>query len=337
MIIDFHTHFLPRSYPALPAGIDEPAWPRMVAADDGSATMFVGARQFRTFDDLYWDPARRIAAMDLAGTEVQVLSPLPEILSYWLDPRAALVLTDAVNAHAAEMVAYAPERLKGLGVVALQDVGTAIGQLDTIANVHRLAGIFVGSNVNGKSIASPEFHPFFAEVERLGLLVFVHGIRPAGLERMVGPPLMGAVLGIPNENTMAIASFMMSDILGRFPALKLVFSHGGGGIGAVLDRMNLIWEKFPAMRESLQISPLAYARRFYYDTAVFGADYLAYLVTRLGADCLLAGTDGPTEIGQTDLAGFVAQAGIEGAARAGILGANAARLLAGAGSLRAAA
>ncbi|MDT3671257.1 MAG: amidohydrolase family protein [Aromatoleum sp.] len=330
MIIDFHTHFLPRAFPAQPAGIDEPAWPRMEATGDTTAKMYVGAREFRSFDDQYWNAERRIATLDRTGVDVQVMSPLPEILSYWLDPKAAEIITDAVNAYAAEMVAQAPKRLTALGVAALQNLPAAVRQLETM-RAAGLAGVLVGSNVNGKSVASPEFEPFFAKAEELGLVVFVHGVRPAGVERMVGPALMGAVMGIPHENAMAIASFMMADVLGRFPGLKLVFSHGGGTVGSVIDRMTHVWEKFPAMRETLKTPPAEYARGFHYDTAVFSPDYLGYLVKRFGADRILAGSDGPTEIGQTDLAAFVADADVTGTARNDILGGNAARLLASAG------
>jgi len=131
------------------------------------------------------------------------------------------------------MVAKEPTRLPALGVAALQNVPAAVRQLETIKALG-LAGVLVGSNVNGRSVASAEFEPFFAKAEELGLVVFVHGVRPAGVARMVGPALMGAVMGIPQENAMAIASFMMADVLGRFRGLKLVFSHGGGTVGAVV-------------------------------------------------------------------------------------------------------
>lgn len=326
MVVDFHTHYLPHEYPALPAGQTEPAWPSMRRTGDRAATMFIGEREFRSFDDLYWDPAQRVAALDATGVLVQVMSPLPEILSYWLDPRAARVLTDAVNAFGAEMAAAAPTRLKAMGVAALQDVDAAVAQLKNFRAMG-LVGVLVGSHVNGNSIADARFDPFFCLAEREGLLVQVHGIKPAGTERMLGPGLMGAVLGIPHENTMAVASCIMTDILGRFPGLKLVFTHGGGGIGAVLDRMTHVWEKFPAMQATLKMPPVEYARRFFYDTAVFSPDYLGYLVKRLGADRLLVGSDGPTEIGQTDLPGFVTDARLTTADRSAVLGGNAARLL----------
>lgn len=327
VIVDFHNHFLPRTFPALPEGIVEPAWPAMTPQADGGAAMTLGGRPFRSFDALYWDVGKRIAAMDRDGTDVQVISPLPEILSYWIDPAAGAVLCRATNAACAAMVAEAPTRLRGLAILPLQDVDAALREIEVVGRTAGLVGLFVGSNVNGVSIAAECFDPVFAAAERLGLIVLVHGVRPGGLERVEGPPLMAAVTGIPHETGQAVVSFMMRDVLARFPALKLVFSHGGGTFGAFLDRMELIWNEYPSMRETLTISPAAYARRFWYDTVVFGADYLAFLAARFGADRLLAGTDGPTEIGQKDVAGFIASAGIGEADRAGICGRHGTALL----------
>ena len=334
MIVDVHNHFLPRAFPALPGGIEEPAWPAMVPNADGGATMMLGVRTFRAFDDLYWDVARRVAGMDAEGVALQLISPLPELVSYWIDPKAGAILCRGLNEACAEMVAEAPGRLKGLGVLPLQDVDAALVEIERVAQAG-LAGIFVGSNVNDVSIAAEAFDPVIEAAERLGLIVFVHGVRPAGLERLEGPPLTGAVVGIPHENGLAITSFMMRDVLGRFPRLQLVFSHGGGTIGAMLDRMSLVWDNFPALRETLTQRPSDYARRFWYDTAVFGTAYVRYLVEQFGADRLLAGTDGPTEIGQKGLEAFVAAAGIGEAETNQICGGNALRLFALAGEARA--
>ncbi|WP_068076647.1 amidohydrolase family protein [Novosphingobium lentum] len=328
MIVDFHNHFIPAAFPEKPAELTEPAWPSLRHAADGSAaTMFVGEAKFRDFETLYWDVDRRIAAMDAAGTDVQVICPLPELLSYWLAPQAGAILTDAMNVSCADMVARSDGRLRGLGIVALQDVGHMVAQVAAIAKLG-LSGIFVGSHVNGTSIAAEAFYPVLAEAERHGLPLFVHGIKPGGLERIEGPPLMAAVVGIPYEGTTALAGFMATDIFARFPRLDIVFAHGGGMIGSVIDRMELVWRKFPAaMQGALTVPPTQYARRFWYDTVVFSPENLRYIADRFGTDRLLAGTDGPTEIGQTDLPNFIFATGLPQAECDAILGGNAARLL----------
>jgi aminocarboxymuconate-semialdehyde decarboxylase len=327
MIVDFHNHFIPRSFPERPDGLAEPSWPRLEPQDGGGVMMYVGDKPFRAFDDIYWDVDKRLAAMDRAGTDVQVICALPELFSYWLDPQAGIILADAMNRACAEMVAAGGGRIRGLGILALQAPEEALRQIEQIAGFG-LSGLFLGSHVNGISIASERFHPVMAAAERLGLPIFVHGIKPGGLERIEGPALMGAVIGVPYEGTMALTSFMATDILGRFPDLKLVFAHGGGMIGSIIDRMELVWNRFPAaMQTSLTQPPTEYARRFWYDTVVFSAENVSYLARRFGADRIVAGTDGPTEIGQTDLPAFIAATGLSPTDQRAILGGNALRLL----------
>ncbi|WP_255696804.1 amidohydrolase family protein [Sandaracinobacteroides sayramensis] len=328
MVIDFHTHFVPSTFPERPAALQEAAWPSLRLSADGSeGALFTGDRKFRDFEAIYWDVERRVAVLNATGVDVQIMSPLPELLSYWLEPQAGAMLTDSINRAGADMARRSGGRLRAMGILPMQDVQAAMAQMAGFADLG-LAGIFLGSHVNGISIASEQFHPVFGEAERLGLPLFVHGIRPAGLERIEGPGLMGAVIGIPYEGTMALAGFMATDILARFPRLHIVFAHGGGMIGSVIDRMELVWRKFPSvMQGALKEPPTSYARRFWYDSVVFSGENLSYLARRLGADRIVAGSDGPTEIGQTDLPGFVASAGLAEAEGQAILGGNAARLL----------
>jgi aminocarboxymuconate-semialdehyde decarboxylase len=325
-IVDFHTHVVPSQYPDRPQSIAEPNWPSMEKIDDRNSRMVIAGKQFRVFQSFYWNADERIQRLDEVGVAVQVISPLPELLSYWLSADAAEVLTDFMNHFIAELVGKAPDRFVGMGAVALQDPPRAVRQLEQLKSLG-LRGVHVGSHVNGKSIADPMFYPFYEAAEALDLAIFVHGIKPGGVDLMLGSPLMPATIGVPHETTMAIASLMMTDILGRFPKLKLVFSHGGGTLASVIDRFNAVWSGFDAMRTQLKIPPIEYARRFYYDTVVFAPDYLAFLVRKFGASQLVAGTDGPVDFGQPPILGFLADAGLQGADREQVAHGNAERLL----------
>ncbi len=325
-IIDFHTHVVPDRYPDRPASIVEPNWPSMEKIDDAHSRMLIAGKQFRIFESFYWNVAERVARLDAVGIDMQVVSPLPELLSYWLASDAAEVLTDFMNALIADMVRAAPARFAGLGAVALQEPARAVRQLESIKK-SGLRGVHIGSHVNGVSIADAKYHEFYAAAEALDLVVFVHGIKPGGAGLMLGPPLMPAVVGVPHETAVAISSLIMTDILGRFPKLKLVFSHGGGTIGAVLERFNAVWTGFEVMRKNLSMPPVEYVRRFYYDTVVFSADYLAYLAKLVGASQLIGGTDGPVDMGQPSIPKIVAAAGFSQTDQVRVAGGNAERLL----------
>jgi aminocarboxymuconate-semialdehyde decarboxylase len=73
--------------------------------------------------------------------------------------------------------------------------------------------------------------------------------------------------------------------------------------------------------------PEEYLRRFYYDTVVFGPEYLAYLMKRVGSTQLLAGTDGPVDFGQPTVPILLSAAGIGAEDRELIAHANAEALL----------
>jgi aminocarboxymuconate-semialdehyde decarboxylase len=326
-VIDFHSHIVPSRYPDRPPGVEEANWPSMEKIDDTHSKMVIAGRQFRIFESFYWNIAERIGRLDQEGIAVQVISPLPELLSYWLAPDAAEAITDFMNQFVADMVDAVPKRFAGMGSVALQHPARAVRQLEHIKSSLRLRGVHIGSHVNGVSIADPRFFPFYEAAEALGLFVFVHGIKPGGTALILGPPLMPAVVGVPQETAVAISSLIMTDILGRFPRLRLVFSHGGGTIASVIDRFTAVWREFEAMRKALAMPPEEYLRRFYYDTVVFGPAYLSYLMKRVGPTQLLAGTDGPVDFGQPAIPVLLSAAGIGAEDQELIAHANAEALL----------
>jgi len=325
-VIDFHTHIVPGQYPPRPPACAEPSWPVMEKIDDRRSRMTIAGKPFRVFESFYWDPAERLARLDEQEIDLQVISPLPELLSYWLAADAAESLTDFMNEFVSGMVSSAPTRFAGMGCLVLQEPQRAVRQLELLQKALGLRGVHVGSHVNGTSLADPRFYPVLEAAEALGLFIFVHGIKPGSAPQLLGPPLMPAVVGVPHETAMTVSSFIMTDILGRFPRLKLVFSHGGGTIGSVIDRLNAVWKDFEVMRV-VNMPPAQYVRRFWYDTAVFGADYLAYLAGKFGADRLIAGTDGPASFGQPPVRELLAAAGLAVADRERIAYGNAAGLL----------
>ena len=307
MVIDTHGHIVPGSFPVCPPGVPTAQWPSMDQLPEGGARMMIGGAEFRVFESVYWDMAARVEQLDRDGITVQILSPLPELLGYWYDPRATAAMADHIHATIAAAIATAPTRLAGIGMLPLQDIDAAVATARSVKALG-FAGVLLGSNVNGVSLADARFDPVWQALEALDLAVLVHGYRPAGADRLLGSPLLAPIVGVPQDTAAVLASFIMTDILGRFPALRLGFAHGGGSFGAVLGRMDCVWRKFPAMQAALPIGPLDYVRRFAFDTVTFSTDYLRYLIAVTGQACLMAGTDGPTPIGQTELAAFVAAA-----------------------------
>ena len=328
--IDVHTHFVPQRLATRPGRAHEQTWPSMAAAQScGHRHVMIAGSVYRTVTDQCWDGPRRIADMAPMGITHQVVSPMPELLSYWLPAADAQVLLRDINEQMAQLVAAHPAQFSALAGVPLQDVDLAITELEYAKHTLHLAGIEIGSNINGRPIAAPEFDPFFEAAARLGMPVFVHAIRPAGMERLIGPAVLEQALGFPNEIGAAAASAITGNMLVRHPTLRIAFSHGGGSLAMLLPRLQHAWNVFAVLRETMQVAPEDQARQLFYDTLVYDTKTLRYLVERFGAERLMVGTDYPFSILETDPLERIALAGFDPQTCARLCHGNAASFLSG--------
>jgi aminocarboxymuconate-semialdehyde decarboxylase len=325
--IDIHTHIVPAQFPAYAGRHANARWPSMVPAHDcHHCNVMIAGKVFRTVSDHSWSLERRLEVMEAARVECQVLSPMPELLSYWLEPEDAESLGRHVNDTIATMVSDGKGRFAGLGMVPMQDPDRAVAELERLMKMG-FKGVEIGTNVNGVSIADKRYGPFFAAAERLGAAIFVHALHPAGTDRLVGPPNMPALALFPCETSTAIVSLMMAGIIGRHPRLRIAFSHGGGVFGLVLPRFMHGWKLLAGMKEATGGSPAELARRLYYDTLVYDADTLKFLIERFGITQLCVGTDHPFTIEEAEPVSAVEKLGLSAADEALVLEGNARRFL----------
>ena len=325
--IDIHTHIVPRDFPAYAGRHANARWPSMAPAHDcRHCNVMIAGKVFRTVTDECWSIERRLEAMQASRIERQVLSPMPELLSYWMEPEDAAAMGRHVNDTIAGMVNDGAGRFDGLCMVPLQDPGRAARELERAMKSGQFKGVEIGTNVNGVSIADPRFEPFFAAAEGLGAAVFVHALHPAGTERLVGPPSMPALVAFPCETAMTIASLMVGGVLARHPRLRIAFSHGGGVFGLVLPRLMHGWNSQKELREKVQ-SPAEQARKLYYDTLVYDPATLAFLIERFGITQLCLGTDHPFSIQEMDPVGRIDALHLAHEDRVLLFSANARRFL----------
>jgi len=329
LAIDIHTHIVPFELPQSPSGATAARWPELRAgADCGHRNVVIAGKVFRTVSNACWDVSYRIGVMDATGISTQVLSPMPELLSYWIEAAAAVVLGRAVNEAIGGMVDQAPGRFVGLGMVPMQDPERAAQELETLMRDQRFRGIEIGTNVNGVSIADPRFATVFAAAEATGAAVFVHALHPGGENHLFGPPALKAVVAFPCETALTIAGLITSGMLSRFPRLKIAFSHGGGAFGLVLPRLLHGWKVMASVSDSMTESPADIARRLYYDSLVYDAATLRFLVSVFGEHRIMVGTDYPFDIFERDPLGVLQATGLPGATLDLLRDGNARRFLA---------
>ena len=75
----------------------------MAAAQScGHRHVMIAGSVYRTITDQCWDGPRRVADMARMGIAHQVVSPMPELLSYWLPAADAQVLLRDINEQMAQ-------------------------------------------------------------------------------------------------------------------------------------------------------------------------------------------------------------------------------------------
>jgi aminocarboxymuconate-semialdehyde decarboxylase len=258
--------------------------------------VMISGKNFRTITDQCWSPERRILDMDSENVDIQVLSPMPELLSYWFNAEDTLDFSRYINFQLSEFIAANPNRFLGLGMLPLQDPEMAAKEIKPFIKDVGLKGVEVGTNINGKSIGDPFFTPFFAEAEAEGIVIFIHALHPIGSDRIAGPSALSALIGFPTENALAVASLITGGILEKFPNLKIYVSHGGGTISSILPRLNYGWETMDEIRKICLKAPAFYAKKIHYDTLVYDINAFNNLLNTVGSSQLMIGSDYPFAI-----------------------------------------
>jgi aminocarboxymuconate-semialdehyde decarboxylase len=309
-LIDIHTHMVPRHLPGVAASIAP--WPSIHCSTNDSYTMMLGDKPFRQIDTRSWDVERRCADMDRDGVSRQLLSPMPELLSYWQAETEAEHLADYVNGAIAQMVAAAPARFAGLGMVPLQNPTRAAHYVERLRERFGLIGVEIGSNVNGALPGEPQFAPVFAALEAYDLALFVHPLHPiATAPFRANDIFLDSMVGFPLDVAMAGASLVLSGVLTAHPNLRVALSHGGGALASILGRLDRGWEVMEAGRERHPVRPSEVALRFFYDSNVYDARQLRLLSREIAPGRVCLGTDYPYAMMQEAPADYIAGAGLD--------------------------
>lgn len=298
MTIDVHTHILPPSWPDLADRYGAGAWPQMAAHGPGCWRMTVGGKFFRDVDDRCFDPVRRLETMADHGVEMQVLSTVPVMFSYWARPSDGADFARLLNDHLAEVVRAHPRRFMGLGTLPLQAPDLAVAELERCMRDLGLSGVQIGSHVNGDNLDSDGIVAVLERAAELGAAVFVHPWDMLGRERMQRYFLPWLV-GMPAETSLAVSSLIFGGVLDRLPELRIGFAHGGGAFPMTIGRIDKGFEARPDLcGHHISRPPSSYLRQLYFDTLVHDPDVLRYLIDRVGADRLFIGSDYPFPLGE---------------------------------------
>ena len=270
---------------------------------------------------------KRLADMDRMGVDIQAVSVAPYQYYYAADAEKGREAARTINDDIAGLVDQHPDRFVGIGTLPLQNTEMALAEMTRCVKELDLRGVEIGTHVNGAELSSSRLAPFWAKAEELDIVVFIHPSGATHPQRLQEHYLANLV-GNPLESTLAISHLIFGGVLERHGNLKIVVAHGGGFLGAYPARMDHGYQARRDVSDGLPKPPTHYLKKFHFDTMVFEADQLDWLIRKYGAEHIMLGTDYPYDMGEDDPRGLIGEVqGLNEAAVAAISGGNAERLL----------
>lgn len=270
----------------------------------------------------------RIAEMDKRGIDVQVV----EVNTFWwyeADRGLATKIVQTQDEGLAKWCDSHPDRFVAFTSPALQFPDLAVEQLDHAVKQLHMRGVAVGGHVQGEPLSLPKYDPFWAKVQELGVLVFMHPnnaenvVKPGALE---GAGDLGNVIGNPLETTVFLAHMIFDGALDRFPGLKICTAHAGGYLPSYLGRTDVACQVRPNAKCVNKKKPHEYLRdQILADSMVFSPEGIRHLVAEMGPGQVVYGTDMPFV--WPDTVDAILTAEIPDAQKEAILGGNLVKLL----------
>jgi 6-methylsalicylate decarboxylase len=273
-LVDVHAHFVTDDYvaAAIAAGHRKPdgmpGWPA-------------------------WDAGQTLKLMDQWGVGTAVLS-VSSPGTHFGDDAAARVLSRQVNEFGAVLARKYPGRFGHFASLPLPDVTGCLDELRYALDELGSDGVTVVTNARGTYLGDDSFEPLWAELSRRHAVVFVHPTSPPCSEALcLGRP--APMVEFIFDTSRTVSDLLFRGVFTRHPDIEWIFSHGGGALPLLADRLELFRTVFP---DGLGTGPgdaatvQAQMRRLWFDMA--GTPFphqVPALVGAFGSDRLLYGSD----------------------------------------------
>jgi 2,3-dihydroxybenzoate decarboxylase len=250
----------------------------------------------------------RLADMDAAGIDIQVLSLTVPGVQADTDAAAARDHARLANDHLAQVVAGHPERFRGFAALPTQEPKAAVVELDRAVHELGFCGALVNDSFKGHYLDEPQYDEIWAALEELSVPLYLHpGIPPADHWKVLEgrPELKGAMWSWAAEVGGHVMRLIVGGVFDRHPGATLIIGHMGEFLPYMRSRLDSRYRTLdhdPVLRRM----PSAYlgSNVVITNSGVFSPAALTGAVLEMGADAVMFSVDYPYESCYEAVAGF---------------------------------
>lgn len=292
-IIDVHTHAYTREYLAQLRTRGAPY--SLKVRPDGKEEIFRGETPVAFPQPGHFDYDLRIRDMDENHIDVSIVS-LTCPNCYWGGEEISLDVARQSNDSMAAARKRHPGRILWYASLPWQYPEQAVEELKRTVD-NGASGVMVLANIEGRSLTDPFFGPIWRAIDDRKLPVLVHPTQPPGAQLMdMDKYDLAWAVGFMTDTTLCFARMIFDGFLDLYPNLKLIASHGGGTLPYLVGRFDKGDEVELPSRRRIKERPSVYLRRLWYDGICYSPQALSYLISIVGADRVLYGTDYPHQV-----------------------------------------
>jgi uncharacterized protein len=274
------------------------------SSSDRAANLIKRTAAIRTL----WDLDERLRVIEPFDDYAQIVSLAAPPLEALAEPTESIDLARLANDEMAELVRTRPETFAGfVAGLPLNAMAAALDEIDRAVQELGALGIQIYTHVNGVPLDDPRFEPLFARMAELNRAIWVHPARNSSwpdypTERKSKYEVWW-LFGWPYDTSAFMARLVFSGLMTRYPRLKVITHHAGGMVPFFSGRVGPGMDSFGArtpederelVESELEVRPIEAFRRFYADTAVFGAPHaLRCAYEFFGSERMLFASDMP--------------------------------------------
>jgi len=224
-----------------------------------------------------------------------------------------------------------PDRFVLGAELPMRDPELALKELNRVAGQPGVRAVHLPDSVERRDyLFEPNFAPVLARIEALGYPIIFHHMDGAenafGGSRTHGPPDLASAIDAPIEHTFLATKFIYTGTLDKYPNLQIVLPHAGGAFPYLAGRMEHFL--FHMNNKITLAHPFRdYIRRFHYDYLIYYPEAFRFLMTMVGSDRIVVGTDNFAAKDIQYPSAVLDQFNLPAADRLRILSGNAKRLL----------
>jgi aminocarboxymuconate-semialdehyde decarboxylase len=320
-VVDAHSHFTPH------AVIDRlqrspQAFPSIGLRDLGEGRYsfkFPSTQPTRPMQPRLWDIPSAHAWLDSQTIDMHVVGLWSDLFGYTLPADEAAAWCRFINEATVEELKGA-DRFLPLASVPLQSGSHAVKELEE-AHAMGYRGLTIGTFAPGVDLDHPDLEGLWVTAARLDMPIVLHPLYLYGEPRLASYDLPNAI-GRLNDTAIAVSRLLYSGVPTRHTGLQIIVVHGGGSVPYALGRLCRNYD----LHRAEMADPREGFRHLYFDTVVYDAAPLKYLVELAGADHVVLGSDYPFPVMDPQPLDVVRKAGFDGATTDAILSGNTCRI-----------